>query len=186
MVGLPEEGKEDVKAIIDLTRKIQHHALVKSPGKKKAERITVSVNSFVPKPGTPFQWHPFEELPSLNEKIKWIKGGFRKDRNISVIADLPKWAYLQNLLSRGDRRVGRLLLAAHKLGGNWPQAYRSVDVNPDFYVYRERTFEEILPWDFIDQGVKKEYLWKEYQAALQEGEMTREQGSRQKQQGNEG
>jgi radical SAM family uncharacterized protein len=186
MVGLPEESRGDVKAIIDLTRKIQHHALVKSPGKKKAEKITISVNSFVPKPGTPFQWHPFEELRGLNEKMKLIKDGFRKDRNISVTADLPKWAYLQNLLSRGDRRVGRLLLAAHKLGGNWPQAYRSVDVNPDFYVYRGRTFEEILPWDFIDQGVKKEYLWKEYRAALQEGEMTREQGSRQKQQGNEG
>jgi radical SAM family uncharacterized protein len=176
MVGLPEEGREDVKAIIDLTRKIQHHALVKSPGRKKAEKITVSVNSFVPKPGTPFQWHPFEELRGLNEKMKLIKDGFRKDRNISVTADLPKWAYLQNLLSRGDRRVGRLLLAAHKLGGNWPQAYRSVDVNPDFYVYRGRTFEEILPWDFIDQGVKKEVLWKEYQAALLEGKKSAECG----------
>ena len=166
MVGLPEEGREDVRAIIDLTRRIQHHALVKSPGKRKAERITVSLNSFVPKPGTPFQWHPFEDVSSLNEKIKWVKEGFRKDRNISVTADLPKWAYLQTLLSRGDRRVGKLLLAGHKLEGNWPQAYRSVDVNPDFYVYRPRTFEEILPWDFIDQGVKKEYLWKEYQEAL--------------------
>jgi len=166
MVGLPEESREDVKAIIDLTRKIQHHALVKSPGKKRAEKITVSLNSFVPKPGTPFQWHPLEDLADLNEKIKMVKDGLRKERNITVTADLPKWAYLQNLLSRGDRRVGRLLLAAHKLGGNWPQAYRSVDLNPDFYVYRERTFEETLPWDFIDAGVKKEYLWKEYQAAL--------------------
>ncbi|KPK89460.1 MAG: hypothetical protein AMJ94_12095 [Deltaproteobacteria bacterium SM23_61] len=169
MVGLPEEGREDVKAIIDLARKIQHHALVKSPGKKKPEKITLSLNSFVPKPGTPFQWHPLEDLSGLNEKIRMVKDGLRKERNISVTADLPKWAYLQNLLSRGDRRVGKLLLAAHKLGGNWPQAYRSVDLNPDFYVYRGRPFEEILPWDFIDGGVKKEYLWKEYQAALLEG-----------------
>jgi radical SAM family uncharacterized protein len=168
MVGLPEEGREDVKAIIDLARKIQHHALVKSPGKKKPEKITISLNSFVPKPGTPFQWHPLEDLSGLNEKIRMVKDGLRQERNISVTADLPKWAYLQNLLSRGDRRVGKLLLAAHKLGGNWPQAYRSVDLNPDFYVYRGRTFEEILPWDFIDAGVKKEYLWKEYQAALLE------------------
>ena len=168
MVGLPEEEKEDVKAIVDLTRKVQHHALLKSPGKKKAERITVSLNSFVPKPATPFQWHPFEDLSILNEKIKWVKEGFRKDRNISVTADLPKWAYLQTLLSRGDRRVGKLLLSAHNLGGNWPQAYRSVDLNPDFYVYRLRSYEETLPWDFIDHGVKKEYLWKEYQEALKE------------------
>ena len=85
-----------------------------------------------------------------------------------MTADLPKWAYLQNLLSRGDRRVGKLLLAAHRLGGNWPQVYRSVDINPDFYVYRRRTFEEVLPWDFIDHGIKKEFLWKEYQEALRE------------------
>jgi radical SAM family uncharacterized protein len=169
MVGLPEERKEDVKAIIDLTRKIQHHALLKSSAKKKAERITVSLNSFVPKPGTPFQWHPFEDLSSLTEKIKWVKEGFRKDRNISVTADLPKWAYLQTLLSRGDRRVGKFLLAAHELNGNWPQAYRTLDLNPDFYVYRRRTYEELLPWDFIDHGVKKEFLWREYQEALQEG-----------------
>jgi radical SAM family uncharacterized protein len=169
MVGLPQESKEDVKGIIDLTRKVQHHALVRSPGKKKAERITVSLNSFVPKPTTPFQWHPFDDLSGLNEKMKWVKEGFRKDRNIIVTADLPKWAYLQTVLSRGDRRVGKLLLTAHKLGGNWPQAYRSVDLNPDFYVYRPRTFEEILPWDFIDPGMKKEFLWEEYQKALQEG-----------------
>ena len=169
MIGLPEEQVEDVKAIIDLTRKIQHHIIVKAPGKKKPEKITLSLNSFVPKPTTPFQWHPFEDLPALNEKIKWVRDAFRRDKNIAVTVDLPKWAYLQNLLSRGDRRVGKLLLAAHCLGGNWPQAYRSVDVNPDFYVYRRRSFEEILPWDFIDHGIKKEFLWKEYRGALEEG-----------------
>jgi len=169
MIGLPGERREDVKAIVDLTRKIQHHAIIKAAGKRKPEKITLSLNSFVPKPSTPFQWHPFEDLPALNEKVKWIKDAFRKDRNISVTADLPKWGYLQNLLSRGDRRVGKLLLTAHRLGGNWPQVYRSVDINPDFYVYRKRIFEEILPWDFIDHGIKKEFLWKEYQEAIKEG-----------------
>jgi radical SAM family uncharacterized protein len=169
MIGLPEERVEDVKAIIDLTRKIQHHIIVKTPGKKKPEKITLSLNSFVPKPTTPFQWHPFEDLPALNEKIKWVRDAFRRDKNISVTADLPKWAYLQNLLSRGDRRVGKLLLAGHRLGGNWPQVYRSVDINPNFYVYRRRNIEEILPWDFIDHGIEKEFLWKEYQEALKEG-----------------
>jgi len=169
MIGLPEEQGEDVKAIIDLTRKIQHHIIVKTPGKKKPEKITLSLNSFVPKPTTPFQWHPFEDLPTLNERIQSVRDAFRRDKNISVTADLPKWAYLQNLLSRGDRRVGKLLLAGHRLGGNWPQVYRSVDINPDFYVYRRRTLEEILPWDFIDHGIKKEFLWKEYQEALKEG-----------------
>jgi radical SAM family uncharacterized protein len=169
MVGLPGEKIEDVKGIIDLTKKIQHHILIQSAGKRKAERITLSLNSFVPKPSTPFQWHPFEDLRSLNDGIKLVKEAFRKEKRISVTADVPKWAYLQTLLSRGDRRVGKILWAAHRLGGNWSQAYRSVDVNPDFFVYRRRTYDEVLPWDFIDHGIKKEYLWKEYQEALKEG-----------------
>jgi radical SAM superfamily enzyme YgiQ (UPF0313 family) len=169
MIGLPEENAEDVKAIVDLTKRIRHHLLKKSHGLKKTIRMNLSVNSFVPKPATPFQWHPFEDVRSLNDKIKTVKKGLQKEKGVSVAADVPKWAYLQSLLSRGDRRVGKLLLTAHRLGGNWPQAYRSVDLNPDFYVHRPRPFEEILPWDFIDHGIKKEFLWAEYQEALREG-----------------
>ncbi len=169
MIGLPEESIEDVKAIVDLTKKIRHHLLKKSHGPRKTIRMNLSVNSFVPKPATPFQWCPFEDVRSLNDKIKTVKKGLQKEKGVSVAADVPKWAYLQSLLSRGDRRVGRLLLTAHRLGGNWPQAYRSVDLNPDFYVYRPRPFEEILPWDFIDHGIPKEFLWAEYQEALREG-----------------
>jgi len=170
MIGLPWENLEDVQAIVDLTKKIRHHVLKKSRGLRKTERINLSLNSFVPKPATPFQWHPFEDVRSLHEKIKTVKKGLQKEKGVSVVADVPRWAYLQSLLSRGDRRVGKLLLTAHRLGGNWPQSYRSVDLNPDFYVYRQRTFKEILPWDFIDHGIPKEFLWKEYQEALQEGE----------------
>ncbi len=169
MIGLPGENVEDVKAIVDLTKKIRHHLLKKSRGLRKTVRINLSLNSFVPKPATPFQWHPFEDVRSLNDKIKTVKKGLQKEPGISVVADVPKWAYLQSLLSRGDRRVGKLLLTAHRFGGNWPQAYRSVDINPDFYVYRRRPFEEILPWDFIDHGLSKEFLWSEYQEALKEG-----------------
>ena len=170
MIGLPEERVEDVKAIVDLTKKIRHHLLKRSRGLKKMIRMNLSVNSFVPKPATPFQWHPFEDVHSLNDKIKMVKKGLQKEKGVSVAADVPKWAYLQSLLSHGDRRVGKLLLTAHRLGGNWPQAYRSVDLNPDFYVYRPRPFEEILPWDFIDHGLSKEFLWSEYQEALKEAE----------------
>ena len=169
MIGLPWENLEDVQAIVDLTKKIRHHVLKKSRGLRKTERINLSLNSFVPKPATPFQWHPFDDVRSLHEKIKTVKKGLQKEKGVSVVADVPKWAYLQSLLSRGDRRVGKLLLTAHRLGGNWPQSYRSVDLNPDFYVYRQRTFKEILPWDFIDHGIPKEFLWKEYQEALREG-----------------
>lgn len=98
-----------------------------------------------------------------------VERGVRQEKGVSVAADLPKWSYLQTLLARGDRRVGRFLLAVHRLDGNWPQAYRSVDVNPDFYVYRERARDEVFPWDFIDHGINKESLWAEYQRALKEG-----------------
>ena len=169
MIGLPEEKAEDIRGIVELAKKIRHHMRERSRGKKGAERILLSLNSFVPKPGTPFQWHPFENVRNLNEKIKIVERGVRQEKGVSVAADLPKWSYVQTLLARGDRRVGKLLLAVHRLNGNWPQAYRSVDVNPDFYVYRERGRDEIFPWDFIDHGIHKEWLWAEYQRALQEG-----------------
>jgi radical SAM family uncharacterized protein len=169
MIGLPGETQDDVKAIVELTKKIRHHLVKKDRGERRIDKITLSLNSFVPKPGTPFQWHPFANLRQLKEKIRMVRGGLKQEKGVEVAADLPKWAYLQTLLSRGDRRVGRLLLAAHQLGGNWAQAFQTVDLNPDFYVYRQRAFEEILPWDFIDHGIKKEFLWKEYQEALKEG-----------------
>jgi radical SAM superfamily enzyme YgiQ (UPF0313 family) len=167
MIGLPTERMEDIKAIVDLTKKIGHHITQKSQ-QTNAGRITLSMNSFVPKPGTPFQWHPFEEVRGLSEKIKFIKKALRRERSMIVAADVPRWAYLQSLLARGDRRVGKILLRAHQLGGNLAQAYRSVDINPDFFVYRRRDREEILPWDFIDHGVSKDFLWKEYQKGLEE------------------
>jgi hypothetical protein len=87
-----------------------------------------------------------------------------------VIHDLPKWGYIQTLLSRGDRRVGKILLAAHYNGGNWRKTFKEINLNPDFYVYRKRDLDEILPWDFIDHGVGKDYLWGEYLEALSQGE----------------
>ncbi|PIZ20971.1 MAG: radical SAM protein, partial [Deltaproteobacteria bacterium CG_4_10_14_0_8_um_filter_43_12] len=137
-----------------------------SKGKKRLGRVTLSINSFVPKPATPFQWHPFDDIKSLNNKLKVIRNALKKESNINVISDLPKWGYVQALLSRGDRRVGRIILAAYRFGGDWKKAFRETDINPDFYVYRQRYFEEIFPWDFIDHGMKKEYLFAEYQKAL--------------------
>jgi hypothetical protein len=83
-----------------------------------------------------------------------------------VIHDVPKWSYVQSLLSRGDRKVGEILLAACEYGGDWKKAFQGVNINPDFYVYRERHRDEVFPWDFIDQGVTKEELWKRYEQAI--------------------
>jgi hypothetical protein len=86
---------------------------------------------------------------------------------VRVHADMPRWAYIQALFSRGDRRVADLLSLAHANKGNWPQTFKSSPLNPDFYVHRTRTKDELLPWDFIDHGIDKGYLWNEFMRATQ-------------------
>jgi radical SAM family uncharacterized protein len=168
MVGLPTETHDDVKEIVDLCKRVKHRFLKTSRGKKRIGNITVSLNCFVPKPHTPFQWTSFEEIRSLKEKIKLVKDGLKKVANVRVHADIPKWAYIQALLSRGDRRIAGLLEMVHHNNGNWAQSLKAFPLNPDFYVQRERGFDEVLPWDFIDHGIKKSFLIKDYERALQE------------------
>ncbi len=166
MVGLPTETEEDIDAIIELARKIQHTALTRTAGKKKFRRITLSVNQFIPKPRTPLQWCALADVQDVNKRIKKIAHAFRSDKQIHVLADVPKWNYVQALLSLGDRRVGEILLAVHRLGGNWMRALREVSINPDFYVYRQKDADEVLPWDIIEVGIRKKHLVREYHRAL--------------------
>jgi radical SAM family uncharacterized protein len=171
IIGLPTETQEDVDAIIDLGRKVHDVQLAHARPAGRIGRITLSVNSFVPKPFTPFQWEPMEEAGSLNRKLRSLEKAVRTIGNMNMIHDLPKWEYFQALLSRGDRQAGRLLLAAHQRDGDWKAAGRDLGMDLDRYVTRRRGFDEILPWDFIDIGVRKEYLRNEYQRAL-EGKYT--------------
>ena len=166
MIGLPTETEEDVAAIITLVKKIKHEQLTIARGQKRLGTITLSVSSFVPKPFTPFQWVPFCDLSVLKQRIKKLKGGLGRVANVKVHADVPRWAYVQALLARGDRKLASLLETVFQKGGNWTQAIKAVNVNPEFYVYRQRDRDELFPWDFIDHGVSKDYLWSEYQAAL--------------------
>jgi radical SAM family uncharacterized protein len=166
MVGLPTETDADIEAITQLVKRIKHHFLRSSRARGRMGDITVSLSSFVPKPATPFQWAPMAEEKTLKARLKRIKTDLRRVANVRVHSDLPRWAFIQALLSRGDRRVGDLLQAAHHNGGNWPQTFKAAVLNPQFYVYRERTREEVLPWDLIDHGVRKSFLWNEYQRAL--------------------
>ncbi len=168
LVGLPSETDGDVKEILILAKKIRHQILSTLKDRKKRWRLVLSVNPFIPKPATPFQWVPLEEVGELKRKLKAIERGVQGERGMEMIYDLPKWAYVQALLSRGDRRVGRILMAAHRNHGNWSRALRETDVNPDFYVYRKRDLDEILPWDFIDHGISKEQLKIEYSKAMEE------------------
>jgi len=168
MVGLPKEEEQDIDAIIELTKKIKHRALQYSQGKRKFRRITLSINQFIPKPQTPLQWCVLANANIIGKKIKKIVNAFRNDKQVKVIHDVPKWNYVQALLSLGDRRVGEILLAVQCLDGNWAQALKEVNINPDFYVYRQKQFDEVLPWDIIYLGVSKKSLISECKRALEE------------------
>lgn len=171
MIGLPTETQDDLEAIVEMTKGVKHHVLKSSRGKKRLGTITLSVNSFVPKAFTPFQWVPFAGVALLKERARWIQRGLHKISNVRVHFDLPKWAYVQALLARGDRRVGMFLEKVALEGRTWQQAFRDVPVNPDFWVLRERGQEEVFPWEIIDNGINRTFLWDEYQRALH-GEMS--------------
>jgi radical SAM superfamily enzyme YgiQ (UPF0313 family) len=166
MVGLPTETDADIDALIQLAGDIKKHVLRCAAGRKPFRRITLSVNQFIPKAVTPFQWCPLASVQSVQKKIRQIEKAFRRDSAVNVISDVPKWNYIQALLSLGDRRVGKILLAAHQEGGNWTRALKAGAPHPDFYVYRQKDPAEILPWDFIDHDVSRDFLLKEYQKAL--------------------
>jgi radical SAM family uncharacterized protein len=166
MIGLPTETADDVEAIIRLCKKIKHRFLKSSRSQKRIGEITISLNCFVPKPFTPFQWVAMDEVSSLKKKIQKIKNELKKVPNIRIHSDIPRWAYIQALFSRGDRKVADILSLAHTNKGNWAQTLKAVSTNSDFYTLRERDVNENLPWDFIDQGIKKSFLQQEFQRAL--------------------
>ena len=171
ILGLPTEAQEDVDAIITLAEKAHEVQLKHARPAGRIGRITLSVNSFVPKPFTPFQWEPMERVDSLNKKLRSLEKAVKKIGNMNIIHDLPKWEYVQALLSRGDRRLGRLIRVAHERDGDWKTAARALGIDTDFYVTRRRAVDEVLPWDFIDIGVRKDYLKNEFERAL-EGKFT--------------
>ncbi len=168
MVGLPTETMADVDAIVALVKKIKHRFLKASRARRRIGTVTVSLNCFIPKPFTPFQWAAMDEVKTLKQKIKAVKDGLKRTPNVRVHSDLPRWAYVQALLSRGDRRVADILELARKLDGNWPQTLKETPLNADFYVLRERGEDEVFPWEIIDHGLKRSFLRREYEMALAE------------------
>lgn len=157
MVGLPTETREDISGIIDLAKKIRDM----SP----KGTMTLSISTFVPKPFTPFQWHPMESLSAVKDRLKMIKKGLQSLKGLKVFHDIPKYAYMQGLFSMGDRRISKVLETMSSIP-EWTSAVDVSGLNRDFYIFRKKEFNETLPWDFIDMGVEKELLWKEYQEAL--------------------
>ncbi|MFZ5907412.1 MAG: radical SAM protein [Nitrospirota bacterium] len=157
MVGLPTETREDIQGIIRLVEKIR--------GSSLKGTVTLSVSTFVPKPFTPFQWHPMELPGEVRERLKMIKDGLKNLKGIKVFHDLPKYAYMQGLFALGDRRIARALEKMLTMR-DWMKACDAAGIERDSYIFRQKQLQEIFPWDFIDSGADKEALWAEYQEAL--------------------
>ena len=127
---------------------MKHEVRQRSSGKRDLP-INVSLSSFVPKAQTPFQWESMMAPDELMRRIKAVKQGLRGTRGVLVHSDLPKWAFVQGVLSRGDRRCSKLIYALAESDLNWQAARRAVDVNPEFYAARARSRDEVFPWAHI-------------------------------------
>ena len=177
MVGLPYETTEDARGIGELAEKIAD-VYFATPKEKRSKglKITVSTSILVPKPFTPFQWAPMEKPEIVAERIKAVKDSINS-RSINYNYHEQETSFMEAVFARGDRKACDVLIKAFEKGAKfdgwseffskqiWDEAMAECDFNPDFYVYREKTYDEVLPWDFIDIGVNRKYLERENEKA---------------------
>lgn len=163
MIGLPTETDEDLEAIVELTKRIRDRMIEIARPRGRVGSVIVSLNAFVPKPQTPFQWEPIESEKELDRKIKFITRALKPVPNVEVRAMSSRIAQLQALLSLGDRRVSQFILEVDRTG-NWRQAMRGWMA----YALRRRALDEPLPWDVVDIGLTTEFMKKEYTRAMGE------------------
>ena len=166
MIGLPTETDEDIDAIIGLAERTQAHmAEVGCKG-----RLTLSINPFIPKPFTPFQWMAMDHQKSVEKKLQYIKKSLQKNRRIEVLVESPKEAYIQGVLARGDRRLGKVLAACAIDRGSksFKSEMKKAGLDMDDCNYRERKFEDYLPWSHLDMGLRNGYLEQEWKRAVDE------------------
>lgn len=177
MMGLPTETYEDIKGIADLAQKIVD-AFYEMPNKPKGKSVSVniSVSNFVPKPFTPFEFHPQITREEIIAKQQYLKECIHS-RKISFAYHENKTSFLEGVFARGDRRLSSVLLKAHEKGckfdswdeffdlDKWLKAFEECGLDPEFYANRERPYDEINPWDHIDFCVSKEFLIRENENA---------------------
>lgn len=166
MVGLPFEEEEDITAIAEMARRIKKH--MESKGSNG--RLTLSINPFIPKPFTPFQWVPMTPASVVEARLKSLQTMLKGAKGIELLIEPPKEAYIQGTLARGDRRLASVLLAANAKGGvkGWKGALKETGIDEEFYLYRERSTTERLPWQHLDMGLEEAYLAQEMQRAADE------------------
>ncbi len=159
IVGLPCEREHDLLSIAALS-----DGVVKAGSFRK---VTLTLHPFVPKPHTAYQWAGSAPAAEVERRLKAVGKAVRHaNPRLEFTVDSVRGSHVQGVLSMADRRVAKALLLAHRNGGNWKNAFREAGIDTDWYVCRPRSFEEILPWEHITLGVKKEYLWREWQRAL--------------------
>ena len=166
MIGLPTETDEDIEAIVGLAERTQAHmAEVGCKG-----RLTLSINPFIPKPFTPFQWMAMDNQKTVEKKLQYIKKALQKNRRIEVLVESPKEAYIQGVLARGDRRLGAVLAAcaADRGSKSFKAELKAAGLDMDEMNYRERSFDEFLPWSHLDMGMDEGYLEMEWKRSIDE------------------
>ncbi|MEW6321259.1 MAG: radical SAM protein [Acidobacteriota bacterium] len=154
MIGLPTEQDEDLVAIRDLTLAIRDVMLRHARARGRIGRIVASVNPLVPKPGTTYQWAPMEDTRAVELKMKRLRSLVSGIDNAYFNIKSERHSYYQALLSLGDRRVAAAVEAAEANGGNWRRAVANAGLDGDFYIFRDRSRDAVLPWDIIDGGMK--------------------------------
>ena len=179
MFGLPTETFEDLDGIADLASKVVRKYF-ETPKNVRAKglRVNCSASCFVPKPFTPFQWEPQDTIEQFEEKQKHLCH-IMHIKGVEFNWHEPQVSFLEAVFARGDRRTADALEAAWKLGcrfdgwtdqfrfDKWMEAFEQTGVDPAFYANRRREKDELLPWAFIDAGVTQQYLWREYERAVQ-------------------
>lgn len=177
MMGLPTETLDDIAGIADLAQKVVD-TFYRNPNKPKGKGVQVSVScaSFVPKPFTPFQWEPQDTMESLNEKQKHLLSS-TTSRKITISYHQSETSLLEGVFARGDRRLGKVIYKAWQKGckfdawdeffdfSKWSEAFEECGLTPEFYANRRREYDEILPWDVMDYGIRKEFLIEENKKA---------------------
>lgn len=166
MIGLPTETNEDIEAIVGLAERTQAH--MEKVGCKG--RLTLSINPFIPKPFTPFQWMAMDNQKAVEKKLQYIKKALQKNRRIEVLVESPKEAYIQGVLARGDRRLGAVIAAcaADRGSKSFKSEMKAAGLDMDNMNYRERSFDEFLPWSHLDMGMDEGYLEMEWKRSIDE------------------
>ena len=169
MLGLPTETDEDVLAIADLVNKVLDTWRTYAKNRSRGVKINVSTSCFVPKPHTPFQWESQIDMAEYSRRVKLLRENMRS-RSVSYSWHEPDVSFVEAVLSRGDRRVGRAIEEAWRLGGKldswseyfsfdrWVSAFEKCGLDMSFYACRVRNIDEVLPWNIISVGVDKSYL----------------------------